>query len=147
MKTLLAPLLALCIAGAARADSVQQAKVQAPLTLTLQGNHAVQSDQGFRDVIEVSGRRSALSVVASDALYGGLAGLAIGAGVALINSDFNHGGNWGRDLALGAGIGLVAGGIFGAVDVATSSDRYMSETTRGDRKRGFDNVAGLRSAF
>ena len=49
----------------------------------------------------------------------GLAGLAVGGGVALIQND----GNWGRDLAVGAGVGLLIGGIFGAVDAASMSDR------------------------
>jgi hypothetical protein len=74
------------------------------------------SDQQLADtLVEVHARRSPGAVIATDALYGGLAGLAIGGGVALITSDSN----WGRDLALGAGIGLVAGGIYGAVDAAS----------------------------
>jgi hypothetical protein len=58
-------------------------------------------------------------VIAQDAVYGGIAGLAIGAGVALLSDS----GNWGRDLAIGAGAGLIAGGIFGAIDAASNSDR------------------------
>src|SRR2546421_340440 len=57
----------------------------------------------------------------TDALYGGLAGLAIGAGVALLEQDHN----WGRDLSIGAGAGLLVGAAFGAVDAA-SADRTMS---------------------
>jgi len=105
------------------------------------------SDQGFRDAIEVSGHHSAAGVVASDALYGGLAGLAIGAGVALLNNDFNSGGNWGRDLAIGAGAGLIIGGVFGAVDVAASSDRYLAQSNREGRGRGFSSVDGMRTNF
>ena len=63
--------------------------------------------------------RSAASVIAQDALYGGIAGLAIGGAVALLNG----GDNWGRDLAIGAGAGLLIGGIFGAVDAAANADR------------------------
>ena len=152
MKSLfLAAALALCLAGSAQAAPAQgptqtNDPAAAPLTLTLQ-QPARSSDQGFRDIVEVSGHRSALGVVASDALYGGLAGLAIGAGVALLNSDFNSGGNWGRDLAIGAGAGLIVGGIFGAVDVAASSDRYLSESNRAGRDRGFSGVGGMHSAF
>ena len=58
-------------------------------------------------------------MIAQDALYGGIAGLAIGGGVALLTND----GNWARDLAVGAGAGLLIGGIFGAVDAATMVDR------------------------
>ena len=76
-----------------------------------------QSDKGLRaDVVEVQTHRNAGYVIATDALYGGIAGLAIGAGVALLSND----GNWGRDLAVGAGAGLLVGGIFGAVDAATA---------------------------
>lgn len=49
------------------------------------------------------------STILVSALYGGLAGAAIGAGVALI-----EGGNWGRDIGIGAGVGLLAGGALGA---------------------------------
>ena len=145
MKSLLASLCVLCLAGAARADSTVQRGVREPLTLTLREGPTARSDQGFRDVV-VGGHRSAGGVILSDALYGGLIGVAIGAGVALINNDFNNG-NWGRDLAIGGGVGLIAGGIFGAVDVAASSDRYLSETNRGQRNRGFDKVAGMRATF
>lgn len=150
MKSLLlAPALALCLAGSAQADpasSQMKDTAAAPLMLTLQ-QPVQSSDQGFRDIIEVHGRRSAGSVIASDALYGGLCGLAIGAGVALLSNDFNSGGNWGRDLAIGAGAGLIIGGVFGAVDVAASSDRYMSESNRAGRDRGFSAVGGMHSAF
>ena len=110
-KFLFAPLAALFFAFSANA---------APLkTLTLQQPQQT-ADQGLRDgLIEVNTHRSAGSVIATDALYGGLAGLAIGGGVALLQND----GNWGRDLAIGAGAGLIVGGVFGAVDAASAADR------------------------
>jgi hypothetical protein len=88
-----------------------------PLDLTLQEQtlHA--------DVVTVETGRPVAAVIATDALYGGLAGVAIGAGVALINGN-----NYGRDIAIGAGIGLIAGGVVGAVDAAGSSG-YHSEGT------------------
>ncbi len=49
------------------------------------------------------------STIFTSALYGGLAGAAVGAGVALI-----EGGNWGRDIGIGAGVGLLAGAVLGA---------------------------------
>jgi hypothetical protein len=107
MKLLFAPVAALLFAFSANAQSIQ--------TLTI-SEHQRTSDQQLSDsLVEVHAHRSPGAVIATDALYGGLAGLAIGGGVALITSDSN----WGRDLAIGAGVGLVAGGIFGAVDAAS----------------------------
>ena len=80
------------------------------LDLNLQ---APATDRGFADTVSVSTNRSPGAIILTDALYGGIAGAAIGAGVALINGN-----DYGRDIAVGAGIGLVAGGIIGAVDVA-----------------------------
>jgi hypothetical protein len=106
-KLILAPFAALFFAFSANAQSIQ--------TLTV-AEHQRSSDQQLSDsLVEVHAHRSPGAVIATDALYGGLAGLAIGGGVALITSD----GNWGRDLAIGAGVGLLAGGIYGAVDAAS----------------------------
>jgi hypothetical protein len=84
----------------------------------------------FRAVVEVQTHRNPGAIIASDALYGGLAGLAIGAGVALIENDHN----WGRDLAVGAGVGLLVGAAFGAVDAA-SADRRMSAADLAAREQ------------
>ena len=107
-KLLFAPLAALFLAFGANAAPLQ--------TLRLQ--EAPQQDDGFKQLV-VETHRQPANVILTDALYGGIAGLAIGGGVALLNND----GNWGRDLAVGAGAGLLVGGIFGAVDVAANSDR------------------------
>lgn len=56
--------------------------------------------------------RSTAGVVATNAVYGGLAGAAIGAGIMLIQQDW---GGWERTLALSTGIGLLAGAIWGGV--------------------------------
>ena len=109
-KFLIVPFAALLLAGAANADTLQ--------TLTLR-ERAQSKDQLAAEVVEVQTHRSAASVIAQDALYGGIAGLAIGGAVALLNG----GDNWGRDLAIGAGAGLLIGGIFGAVDAAANADR------------------------
>ena len=111
-KILIAPFAALMLlAGTANAAPVQ--------TLTLQEQPQL-ADRALRaQVIEVSGRRNTAALIAQDALYGGIAGLALGAGVALLQND----GNWGRDLAVGAGAGLLIGGVFGAVDAIANSDR------------------------
>jgi hypothetical protein len=106
----IAPIAALLFASAAQATTLQ--------TLTLREQPQTR-DQLAAEVVEVQSHRSPIGVIAQDAVYGGLAGLAIGGGVALISND----GNWGRDLAIGAGVGLLAGGIFGAVDAASYADR------------------------
>ena len=104
------PFAALLLAGTANAGTLQ--------TLTLQ-ERAQTRDQLAAEIVEVQAHRSPVAIIAQDALYGGLAGLAIGAGVALISND----GNWGRDLAIGAGAGLLIGGVYGAVDAAANADR------------------------
>ena len=119
-KIFLIPVAALLMAGTANAGTLQ--------TLTL-SERSQTRDQLAAEVVEVSAHRSPAAVIAQDALYGGLAGLAIGAGVALIQND----GNWGRDLALGAGVGLLAGGIYGAVDAASNADRINPGFNNGYR--------------
>jgi hypothetical protein len=122
-RLLFVPLLAALTAAPAWADpGARPALELAP---------APQSD-AFRDLIEVHSERSPVAVIARDALYGGLAGLAIGGGVALLSG----GDNVGRDLAIGAGAGLIVGAIFGAVDAA-SADRYMAVADSSARERAF----------
>jgi hypothetical protein len=91
-------------------------------------------DDGYRQLVEVQTHRSPVAVIASDALYGGIAGLAVGAGVALLENAHD----WGRDLAVGAGVGLIIGAAFGAVDAA-SADRVMSAADRYGRDRALDS--------
>jgi hypothetical protein len=61
--------------------------------------------------------RSAGSYVALDALYGGVAGGLIGGGVTLID----QGNNWGRDLMVGAGVGILVGSAYGIFEAATQT--------------------------
>lgn len=56
------------------------------------------------------------------ALYGGLAGALIGAGIGLL-----EGGNYGRDIAIGAGAGILIGGAFGAAH-ALGDSRGLAAT-------------------
>lgn len=119
-KLLLAPLLAALVAAPAWAGTGTRATEVAP---------AQQSD-AFRQIVEVGATRNPAAVIARDALYGGIAGLAVGGGIALLNS----GDNWGRDLMIGAGAGLLVGAIFGAVDAA-SADRYMAVADSAPRMR------------
>ena len=107
----MAPVAALLMAGTASAGTLQ--------TLSIAEQTRTADQQLAAEVVEVSARRSPVAVIAQDALYGGLAGLAIGAGVSLIDGS----NNWGRNLAVGAGIGLLVGGVFGAVDAAANADR------------------------
>jgi hypothetical protein len=67
-----------------------------------------------------TGRPNAFATIALDAGYGGLAGLLVGGGVALAAQDSR----WGRDLAVGAGLGLIAGAVVGIVQVTTAPQRY-----------------------
>ena len=107
----MAPVAALLMAGTASAGTLQ--------TLSIAEHTRTADEQLAAEVVEVSARRSPAAVIAQDALYGGLAGLAIGAGVSLLDGS----NNWGRNLAVGAGAGLLVGGIFGAVDAAANADR------------------------
>jgi len=128
-KLLFAPFAALLVAFSANATSIH--------SLTLK--HQPQDD-GLKQLIEVQTHRNPGAIIATDALYGGLAGLAIGGGVALLNND----GNWGRDLAVGAGAGLLIGGIFGAVDAAASADRAIpvGEVRDVGFSRGLNPIGG-----
>ncbi len=119
-KLLFAPLLAALVAAPAFAGTGTRTTELAP---------AQQSD-AFRQVVEVQATRNPAAVIARDALYGGLAGLAVGGGIALLN----NGDNWQRDLMIGAGAGLLVGAIFGAVDAA-SADRYMAVADSAPRTR------------
>jgi hypothetical protein len=109
-KLLFAPFAALLIAFSANAAPIQ--------TLSLHERQQT-DEEGFRQLFGVQTRRNPANIILTDALYGGLVGLAIGGGVALVNDDAN----WGRDLAIGAGAGLLIGAVFGAVDAAASADR------------------------
>src|SRR3989442_8419550 len=101
-RLLIAPFAALLVAGAANADTLQ--------TLTLR-ERAQSKDQLAAEVVEEQTHRSAMSVIAQDALYGGIAGLAVrGAGWRL-----NDGDKRGRDPTTGVGAGLLNCGIFGGL--------------------------------
>jgi len=65
----------------------------------------VRSDEDVGGVTTLPSGRSAVAIIATDALYGGVGGALIGAGVTLID----QGNNWARNLMLGAGIGVLAG--------------------------------------
>jgi hypothetical protein len=93
-------------------------------------------------VTTVQSRPSAAGIIARDAIGGALAGAAVGGGVILFRRYVENGsngqwGNWQRDLALGAGIGLAVGLIFGAVDAASNADRRFTGPIADERQQGF----------
>ena len=86
------------------------------------------------DVVQTHPHRAAMVTVATDAFYGGIAGLAVGAGVALIGQDSDH---WPRDLMVGAGAGLLVGGAIGVVEaVSDANDRTTTRAAADIRDSG-----------
>lgn len=73
------------------------------------------------------GRTTAV-IVATDALYGGIAGLLVGGGITLVN----QGSNWQRNLMIGAGVGILAGAAFGVYEAATQSDTAVVHRAAAD---------------
>lgn len=72
--------------------------------------------------------RSPMATIAMDALYGGVAGLLVGGGVALIN----EGDNWGQALMIGAGSGILVGTAVGVVHA------YALNRDESPRRVAFD---------
>ncbi len=64
--------------------------------------------------VEQQIRTNPIATVATDAAWGGLAGLVVGFGVTLVN-QFDH---WGRDLMVGAGAGVLVGAAVGVGQAA-----------------------------
>ncbi len=64
--------------------------------------------------VEQEVRTNPIATVATDAAWGGLAGLVIGFGVTLVN-QFDH---WDRDLMVGAGAGVLVGAAVGVAQAA-----------------------------
>jgi hypothetical protein len=86
------------------------------------------------DMVQTHPHRAAMVTVATDAFYGGIAGLAVGAGVALIGQDSDH---WPRDLMVGAGAGLLVGGAIGVVEaVSDANDRTTTRAAADIRDSG-----------
>ena len=70
--------------------------------------------------------RAPMAIVATDALYGGIAGLLVGGGIALLN-DGDH---WQRDLMIGAGAGILAGVGVGIVQAVMESNEPTTTQVR-----------------
>jgi len=93
-------------------------------------------------------RRSLLTIVALDALYGAAAGALVGAGVALIvNND-----RWGRDIMIGAGAGILVGTAVGVVEASNRGPDRIAMDGLGSPDRdspgtGVTTVARLGGRF
>jgi hypothetical protein len=74
----------------------------------------VQTDGDVSGVAAAPSGRSAVAIIATDALYGGVAGAVIGSGITLID----QGNNWARNLMVGAGVGILAGAAYGVYESA-----------------------------
>jgi uncharacterized protein YcfJ len=93
-----------------------------------------------QQVYEVQERRSAGSIILTDAIGGAALGALAGGGVAAYrNYVQNDGwGNWQRDVLIGAGIGLGVGLILG-VATAASADRTFTGPIADQRQTGFSS--------
>jgi hypothetical protein len=84
------------------------------------------------DVVVEREERNPMATVAMDAAYGGIAGLLVGVGVALVNEWDN----WDRDIMIGAGSGLIIGAAVGVAHAA-----YDARESRRRRDRyAFDGL-------
>jgi hypothetical protein len=87
-----------------------------PLAPVLSTSQGADTDQG-----------AGLSIL-TGALYGGAAGALIGLGVGLIEAD-----NYFRDIAIGAGAGIIVGGSFGAARALRDTRAYRDGLSSPDR--------------
>jgi hypothetical protein len=97
------------------------------------------------DIVETRHHRPAMATIATDALYGGVAGLLVGGGIALIGQDGDH---WPRDLMIGAGAGLLVGGAIGVVEaVSDANDRPVGHAEADIRNNGGSARSGLAFSY
>jgi len=75
--------------------------------------------------------RAPMAIIATDALYGGIAGALVGGGIALLN-DGDH---WQRDLMIGAGGGILVGVGVGVVQAVMESNDTPRTTAVADQVR------------
>src|SRR3954465_11796966 len=96
----------------------------------------VQGDNEPSGVITAPSGRSAVAIIATDALYGGVAGALVGGGITLID----QGNNWARNLMVGAGIGILAGAGYGIYESVTQQPPRRSYA---DADPGASNLNGF----
>jgi di/tricarboxylate transporter len=132
--TLVALTAVLALALPARAASREAG------TASLLPPSPVTSTEFAQQVTTVESRPTTAGIIARDAIGGAVAGTAVAGGVILwrryVESNGTWG-DWGRDLALGAGIGLAVGLVFGAVDAASNADRRFTGAVVDERQSGF----------
>jgi hypothetical protein len=87
-------------------------------------------------VVTAPSGRSAAVIIATDALYGGVAGTLVGGGITLID----QGNNWARNLMIGAGVGILAGAGYGIYESVTQQPPRRSYA---DADPGESNVNGF----
>ena len=75
--------------------------------------------------------RAPMAIIATDALYGGIAGALVGGGIALLN-DGDH---WQRDLMIGAGGGILVGVGIGIVQAVMDANESPRTTAVADQVR------------
>src|SRR3954462_5812615 len=95
-----------------------------------------------QQVMEVESRRSAGSIILTDAIGGAALGALAGGGVAAYrNYVQNEGwGNWERDVLIGDGVGLGVGLIVGVADASSNADRpYAHGPYSDERQTGFNS--------
>jgi len=107
LRTILVSMFALSLAGPTWAQ---------PLSLRLSEQAA---EQPMKLDISGSYEPSPIPIIFRDAAFGALAGGALGAGIGLASNDSK----WGRDLAIGAGVGFLVGMVIGGFDAAYSGPR------------------------
>lgn len=104
-----------------------------------------------QEVAVVESRPSPAGIIARDAIGGAVAGAAVGGGVVLYRRYVENGsngtwGDWKRDIAIGAGIGLAVGLVLGAVDAASNADRRFTGPVADQRSIGFDAPVAMYGA-
>ena len=99
----------------------------------------VRSDNEVGGVTTAPSGRSAVAIIATDALYGGVGGALIGAGITLID----QGNNWARNLMLATGIGVLAGAGYGVYEAATQPPprRAVADRNAAASDTGFSLTA------
>jgi len=80
--------------------------------------------------------RSTAAIIATDALFGGIAGALVGGGIALID----NGNNWERKLMIGGGVGILVGAGYGVYEAVTYTPPRRSVA---DADPGTSNVNGF----